>query len=38
MAPAGTPKPIVDKLNAAINRTITRPEIIAAWTARGRYP
>jgi tripartite-type tricarboxylate transporter receptor subunit TctC len=38
MAPAGTPKPIVDKLNAAINRTITRPEIVAAWDRQGAIP
>jgi tripartite-type tricarboxylate transporter receptor subunit TctC len=35
MAPAGTPKPIVDKLNAAVNETLTRPEIIAAWDRQG---
>jgi tripartite-type tricarboxylate transporter receptor subunit TctC len=38
MAPAGTPKPIVDKLNAAINQTISRPEIIAAWDGQGAIP
>jgi tripartite-type tricarboxylate transporter receptor subunit TctC len=38
MAPAGTPKAIVDKLNAAINQTITRPEIIAAWARQGATP
>jgi tripartite-type tricarboxylate transporter receptor subunit TctC len=38
MAPVGTPKPIVDKLNAAINQTITRPEIIAAWDRQGAIP
>src|SRR5262249_37510055 len=38
VAPAGTPKPIVDKLNAAINRTIARPEIIAAWQRHGATP
>jgi len=38
MAPAGTPKPIVDKLNAAINQTIARPEIIAAWDRQGAIP
>jgi len=38
MAPAGTPKPIVDKLNAAINQTISRPEIIAAWDRLGAIP
>jgi tripartite-type tricarboxylate transporter receptor subunit TctC len=38
MAPAGTPKPIVDKLNAAINETIARPEIVAAWEKQGATP
>jgi tripartite-type tricarboxylate transporter receptor subunit TctC len=35
VAPAGTPKPIVDKLNNAINQTIARPEIVAAWARQG---
>lgn len=38
MAPTGTPKPIVDKLNAAINQTLTRPEIVAAWDRQGAVP
>jgi tripartite-type tricarboxylate transporter receptor subunit TctC len=38
MAPAGTPKPIVDKLNAAVNQTISRPEIVAAWDRQGATP
>jgi tripartite-type tricarboxylate transporter receptor subunit TctC len=38
MAPAGTPKTIVEKLNAAINKTIARPEIIAAWDRQGAVP
>jgi tripartite-type tricarboxylate transporter receptor subunit TctC len=38
MAPAGTPKPIVDKLNAAINQTIGRLEIVAAWDRWGVTP
>jgi tripartite-type tricarboxylate transporter receptor subunit TctC len=38
MAPAGTPKPIVDKLNAAINQTIARPEIVSAWEHEGATP
>jgi len=38
MAPAGTPQPIVDKLNAAINQTILRPEIVAAWNRQGALP
>jgi tripartite-type tricarboxylate transporter receptor subunit TctC len=35
MAPAGTPKPIVDKLNAAVNAAIKRPDIVKLWTEQG---
>jgi tripartite-type tricarboxylate transporter receptor subunit TctC len=35
MAPAGTPKPIVDKLNAEINKAINRPDVVQAWTKQG---
>lgn len=35
VAPAGTPKPIVDKLNAAINDTVARPEVVSAWEHQG---
>jgi tripartite-type tricarboxylate transporter receptor subunit TctC len=35
MAPAGTPMPIVDKLNAEINKAINRPEVKAAWDQQG---
>jgi tripartite-type tricarboxylate transporter receptor subunit TctC len=35
MAPAGTPQPIVDKLNAEINKVLTRPDIKEAWTKQG---
>src|SRR5262249_58127307 len=38
MAPAGTPKPIVDKLNAEINKAINRPEVKAAWEQQGAVP
>jgi tripartite-type tricarboxylate transporter receptor subunit TctC len=38
MAPAATPKPIVEKLNAAINKTLARAEIIAAWDRQGAIP
>ena len=37
-APAGTPKPIIDKLNAAISQTIARPEIVTAWEKQGATP
>ena len=35
MAPAGTPQPIVDKLNAEINKVLNRPEIKEAWSKQG---
>ncbi|WP_461194334.1 tripartite tricarboxylate transporter substrate binding protein [Bradyrhizobium sp. UFLA06-06] len=35
MAPAGTPKPIIDKLNAAVNAAIRRPEVEKLWAAQG---
>ena len=38
MAPAGTPKPIIDKLNAAVSAFIKRPEILKLWREPGRAP
>ena len=38
MAPAGTPKPIIDKLNAAVNAAVKRPDIIKLWTEQGAVP
>ena len=38
MAPAGTPKPIVDKLNAAVNAFVKRPDIVKLWTEQGAVP
>jgi tripartite-type tricarboxylate transporter receptor subunit TctC len=38
MAPAKTPKPIIDKLNAEIVKIMNRPEIRAAWTKQGAEP
>src|SRR6202048_3150128 len=35
MAPAGTPKPIIDKLNTAVNALIKRPEVIKLWQDQG---
>jgi tripartite-type tricarboxylate transporter receptor subunit TctC len=35
MAPAGTPKPVIDKLNAEINKVINKPEVQANWAKRG---
>lgn len=35
MAPAGTPREVVAKLNAEINRAVTRPETAARFAAQG---
>ena len=35
MAPAGTPKPIVDRLNAEIRRAVDSAEMKAAWAKQG---
>jgi tripartite-type tricarboxylate transporter receptor subunit TctC len=38
MAPAGTPKPVIDKLNAAVNAAVKRPDIVKLWTEQGAVP
>lgn len=38
MAPTGTPKPIIDRLNTAINVAIKRPEIVKLWADQGAAP
>jgi tripartite-type tricarboxylate transporter receptor subunit TctC len=38
MAPAGTPKEIVEKLNTEINKALARPELQEAWAKQGAQP
>lgn len=38
MAPKGTPKAIVDKLNAEVNKAINRPALKEAWAKQGASP
>ena len=38
MAPTGTPRPIVERLNAEIGRIVNDPEIKAAWDKQGAVP
>jgi tripartite-type tricarboxylate transporter receptor subunit TctC len=38
MAPAGTPKAIVDRLNAEITRALNAPETRQAWQQQGAVP
>ena len=38
MAPAGTPTPVVDKLNAEIAKVINRADVKEAWAKQGAVP
>jgi tripartite-type tricarboxylate transporter receptor subunit TctC len=38
MAPAGTPKPIIDKLAAAIADFVKKPEVLKLWKQQGAVP
>jgi tripartite-type tricarboxylate transporter receptor subunit TctC len=38
MAPKGTPQPIVDRLNAEINKVLNRPDVRDAWAKQGVEP
>ena len=38
MAPKNTPKPIVDKLNATINKILSDPSLRAQWAKSGAVP
>ena len=38
MAPAGTPRPILERLSTEVNRIISLPEVKEAWTRQGAVP
>lgn len=38
MAPRGTPRPIVDRLNEAVSRIASQPDVKAAWAKQGAVP
>jgi tripartite-type tricarboxylate transporter receptor subunit TctC len=38
MAPAQTPRPVLERLNAEVNKIIQTPEVKAAWEKQGAYP
>jgi tripartite-type tricarboxylate transporter receptor subunit TctC len=35
MAPTGTPKPVIDRLNAEVRKVLARPDIKDAWKKQG---
>ena len=37
-APAGTPTPVVDKLNAALRKMVTLPDVLARFKAEAVEP
>jgi tripartite-type tricarboxylate transporter receptor subunit TctC len=38
MAPAGTPRPVLERLNAEITRVTSRPDVVQNWAAQGAVP
>ena len=38
MAPAGTPRAVVNKLNTEVNRIVSRPDVKAEWAKQGAAP
>jgi tripartite-type tricarboxylate transporter receptor subunit TctC len=38
MAPAGTPKPVIDRLSAGVNDAVKRPDIVKLWAEQGAVP
>ena len=38
MAPAGTPKPVLDRLNAEITKITSRPDVRKMWQEQGAVP
>ena len=38
MAPAGTPRPILERLNAEVNKIINSAEVKEAWAKQGAFP
>ena len=38
MAPAGTPKPLIDRLNGEITKVVSRPDVRKTWQEQGAVP
>ena len=38
MAPVGTPKPVIDRLNAEILKIVARPDVKKTWNEQGAEP
>jgi tripartite-type tricarboxylate transporter receptor subunit TctC len=38
MAPKGTPRPIIDRLNAEVQKVLAQPDVKEAWAKQGAVP
>jgi tripartite-type tricarboxylate transporter receptor subunit TctC len=38
MAPTGTPKPVLELLNAEVRKIVNNPEVKEAWAKQGATP
>lgn len=38
VAPTGTPKPVIDRLNAEVTKIVGRPDVKNAWSEQGAQP
>jgi tripartite-type tricarboxylate transporter receptor subunit TctC len=38
MAPTGTPKTVIDRLNGEITKIVSRPEVRKMWQEQGAVP
>jgi tripartite-type tricarboxylate transporter receptor subunit TctC len=38
MTPAGTPRAVIDRLNAEVTRVATRPDVRKVWNEQGAEP
>jgi len=38
MAPAGTPRPVLERLNAEVNKIISSPDVKETWAKQGAFP
>jgi tripartite-type tricarboxylate transporter receptor subunit TctC len=38
MAPAGTPRPVLEKLNAEVNKVLNAPDVKETWSKQGAVP
>jgi len=38
MAPTGTPKPVIDRLNSEITKIVNRPDVRKTWQEQGAIP